>query len=428
MLLNEPSGPNSRISRWKLVDKEEMTLFLGLTIFMGILQLPRLRDYWRTNRFLNLPIRKYMSRDRYLIILRCLHFVENSRDLENDRLYKVRPLLNFFNNKMDSVYSPDKNLSIDESMLLWRGRLSFRQYIKNKKHKYGIKFYLLTESSGIVLNMLIYTGALDDLGGRGHAANVVLHLMRNYWDKGHSLYMDNYYNSVTLARQLLEKNTYCTGTLRVGRKETPEDVKKAKLRPGESVHRYGGNVCVGKWKDKREVLYITTEHENTLEEVLSKFGTSKIKPAPIVQYNKYMSGIDLQDQLQSYYPSHRKTIRWYKKVGIHIMETMLYNSYMLYNKYSTPKMSFLEYRESVVEAMVPEIQAKEKPGQSNENQGFQHGPSKLEKGPGDRRLRKKCRWCSKRGIRKDTSFYCKSCPELPGLCLDPCFKEFHNNL
>ncbi|XP_050303772.1 piggyBac transposable element-derived protein 4-like [Anthonomus grandis grandis] len=276
--------------------------------------------------------------------------------------------------------------------------------------------------------MQIYTGVLDDLGGRGHAANVVLHLIRNYWDKGHSLYMDNYYNSVALARQLLEKNTYCTGTLQVGRKETPEDVSKAKLKPGESIHRYGGNVCVGKWKDKREVLYISTEHENTLEEVLSRFGTNNIKPAPIVQYNKYMSGIDLQDQMQSYYPGHRKTIRWYKKVGIHIMETMLYNSYMLYNKYSRPKMSFLEYRESIVEAMVPEIQAKEKPGQSKENQGFQHGPSKLEKGPGDRRLRKKCRWCSKRGIRRDTNFYCKSCPELPGLCLDPCFKEFQNNL
>ncbi|CAH1991404.1 unnamed protein product [Acanthoscelides obtectus] len=43
---------------------------------------------------------------------------------------------------------------------------------------------------------------------------------------------------------LLEKNTYCTGTLRAGGKETPEDVSKAKLKPGESVHRYGGSVCV----------------------------------------------------------------------------------------------------------------------------------------------------------------------------------------
>ncbi|XP_018578618.1 piggyBac transposable element-derived protein 4, partial [Anoplophora glabripennis] len=108
------------------------------------------------------------------------------------------------------------------------------------------------ESNGTVLNMQIYTGVCDDLGGKGHAANVVLRLMTNYCDKGHSLYMDNYYNSVTLARQLLDKNTYCTGTLRAGRKETPHDVSKAKPKTGEFVHRYGGNVCVGKWKDKRE--------------------------------------------------------------------------------------------------------------------------------------------------------------------------------
>ncbi|KAJ8931231.1 hypothetical protein NQ314_015872 [Rhamnusium bicolor] len=194
-----------------------------------------------------------------------------------------------------------------------RGRLLFHQYIKNKKHKYWIKFYLLTESSGTVLNIQIYTGVCDDIGGKEHAANVVLCLIANYSDKSHS-YMYNYYNSVTLARQLLDKNTYCTGTLCAGRKETSQEVSKAILKTGESVQRYGGNVCGGKWKDKREVLYITTEHENNFEEVTSRSGKRKMKPTPIAQYNKYMSGIDLQDQMLSYYPTHRKTIRWYKKV------------------------------------------------------------------------------------------------------------------
>lgn len=160
-------------------------------------------------------------------------------------------------------------------MLLYRGRLSFRQYIKNKKHKYGIKFYILTESNGTILKLQIYTGITNDCGGTGHSANVVLHLMKDHFENGHSLYMDNFYNSVTLSRQLLNRGTHCTGTLRMGRKGTPVEVSKAKLNRGETVQRYGGNVCVGKWKDKRDVLYITTEHENVLEDVLAQRGITK---------------------------------------------------------------------------------------------------------------------------------------------------------
>ncbi|CAH1966167.1 unnamed protein product [Acanthoscelides obtectus] len=108
-------------------------------------------------------------------------------------------------------------------MLLWRGLL-FRQYIKNKKHKYGIKFYLLTECDGTILKIQIYCGVFDDLGGKGHAANVVLNLLDNYCNNGYSVYMDNFYNSVSLARQLLENKIFCTGTLRAGRKDTPKEI------------------------------------------------------------------------------------------------------------------------------------------------------------------------------------------------------------
>jgi hypothetical protein len=34
--------------------------------------------------------------------------------------------------------------------VLWRGRLIFRQYIKNKKHKYGVKMYMLAEPWGLI--------------------------------------------------------------------------------------------------------------------------------------------------------------------------------------------------------------------------------------------------------------------------------------
>lgn len=194
---------------------EEMKIFLGLLLHMGTIRLNRLNDYWKTHQLFNIPVfRSKMSRDRFLVILRCLHFSKNPEEhqpIPADRLFKIRPLVDYFNNKMNEIYYPGKNICIDESMVLWRGRLFFRQYIKNKRHKYGIKLYMLTEPDGIILKFAVYTGALDILGGRGHATNVVLHLLEEKFNCGHSVYLDNFYNSVDLAAKLLEKDTYCTG-------------------------------------------------------------------------------------------------------------------------------------------------------------------------------------------------------------------------
>ncbi|KAJ8928798.1 hypothetical protein NQ314_018586 [Rhamnusium bicolor] len=134
---------------------------------------------------------------------------------------------------MTAVYYPDKQLSLDESMILWRGRLAFRQYIKNKRHKYGIKLYMLTEPDGTILQFRVYTGTHDaELAGTGHASKVVMKLMEGKLNQGHALYMDNYYNSCSLAETLLENDTYCTGTLRSSLKNNPKEVIKAKLKKG----------------------------------------------------------------------------------------------------------------------------------------------------------------------------------------------------
>jgi len=54
--------------------------------------------------------------------------------------------------------NPGKNLSIDESMILRRGRLIFRQYIEGKSYKFGMKLYILAEPTGLNLKIMIYTG------------------------------------------------------------------------------------------------------------------------------------------------------------------------------------------------------------------------------------------------------------------------------
>lgn len=54
---------------------------------------------------------------------------------------------------------------------------------------------MLTEPNGLILNFAIYTGSKDNLGGKGHASKVVLHLLEDKLNNRHSFYMDNFYNS-----------------------------------------------------------------------------------------------------------------------------------------------------------------------------------------------------------------------------------------
>ncbi|KAJ8933503.1 hypothetical protein NQ314_013968 [Rhamnusium bicolor] len=332
----------SRITRWQPVTCDEMLKFIALVLHTGTIKMNRLQDYWKSHPLYNMKcFSAFMSRDRFLIILQCLHFArkpvygENSTDL----LYKIRPLLNFFNNKMAEIYYPGKELSLNESMVLWRGRLIFWQYIKNKRHKYGIKLYMLKKPSGIIIKSLVYTGALQDGSGKGHTTRVVLDLLEGCLDSGHSIYMDNFYNSYELARQLTIRGTYCTGTLNFKRRHNPKDVLTKKLKKGESIARYSDDIMVAKWKNKRDVLYISTEHRNEMVQFVDKRNRSIEKPATILHYNRHMGGIDRQDQMTSYYPASRKTIRWYKKLGIHYIQLMLLNSFFLYRKFSGHKMS-----------------------------------------------------------------------------------------
>lgn len=127
--------------------------------------------YWKTDKIFQTFFNKYMSRDRFLLILRCLHIAKDD-NRATDRLYKIRPTIDYFNRKMLNIYSLSKELSLDESMVLWRGHLVL-QYIKNKQHTYGMKLYILTEPKGLVLKLCVYAGQWMHIRWRAHTKGSV---------------------------------------------------------------------------------------------------------------------------------------------------------------------------------------------------------------------------------------------------------------
>lgn len=133
--------------------------------------------------------------------------------------------------------------------------------------------------------------------------------MKPFLNKGHSLYMENFYNSVTLCNKLLEKKTYSTGTLKTNRKGNLKEVTTKKLKRDKHIWRHNKNIYISKWKEKRDILFLTTKSHPKIIASKNKYGQGKNKPAEIMDYNNFMSVIDRCDQMVSYYLSPRKTAR-----------------------------------------------------------------------------------------------------------------------
>ena len=76
-----------------------------------------------------------------------------------DHLYKVRPFLDEVVAAFQSAYVPSCNIAIDESIIGFKGQLSWIQYMPKKPTKWGLKAWALADSeNGYIWNFKVYTG------------------------------------------------------------------------------------------------------------------------------------------------------------------------------------------------------------------------------------------------------------------------------
>ena len=62
-----------------------------------------------------------------------LHFAGNNTE-EEGKLRKIQPIVENLRKKFEKAVIPWENLCIDENLMLWKGRLSFKQYVPSKRH------------------------------------------------------------------------------------------------------------------------------------------------------------------------------------------------------------------------------------------------------------------------------------------------------
>lgn len=278
-------GEFSRIKRWTDVTEQEMLKFLGMVLFTGLVKLPTLESYWKKNRLYFHPLMHNinLSYNRYCILLKCWHFTDNEAPRnDDDRLYKIKPLVDLIMENGHAIYTPGRVIVVDESMVHFRGRLCFRQYIPSKAHKYGVKIYKLCTIDGFVWEYEIYCGISQRVYDLDLSGSIVARLAENLLDEGTLIITDNFYTSVPLANFLKTRRTDLLGTVNKMRRGLPQQVTGSKLKKGEIAAMQKGNITVLKWHDKRDVLLlISTCHGKEMK--MSSGRRPVLKPEMVLE-------------------------------------------------------------------------------------------------------------------------------------------------
>ena len=132
--------PRSRVHQWNSAPHtiSELRKFLALLTAMGIVSYPRVEDAWvMTWPIASSSFSGIMSRDRFSLVMRFLHLNDSTRYIPtgqpgHDPLYKIRPFLMLLLENCKTAYTLRWEISVDKSMIAFKGRLSFIQYLPNK--------------------------------------------------------------------------------------------------------------------------------------------------------------------------------------------------------------------------------------------------------------------------------------------------------
>jgi hypothetical protein len=108
-------------NNWEDTNAEEIQAYVGILIYMGLVDLPAIEDYFQGDFCVCPIVRQAMTLKRFKKLQQYLHLndeegrsVQQSADY--DILYKARPALDLMD-KFTQAYIPRCELAVDEAMI-----------------------------------------------------------------------------------------------------------------------------------------------------------------------------------------------------------------------------------------------------------------------------------------------------------------------
>ena len=111
------------------------------------------------------------------------------------------------------------------------------------------------------------------------------------------------------------------------------------MKRGEHDWLACDTISATKWMDNRSVILLSNYHNpSVVQQIYRRVKGSKEKvkvscPAVIREYNTYMGGVDLCDQMKvSYEVDRRSKVRFYLRVFFDFLDISVVNSKIMYDK------------------------------------------------------------------------------------------------
>ena len=247
-----------------------------------------------------------MSRLRFGQILWNSHVNDNSAvPAENkDKLYKLRRFITSLKENFVKLYDASRYLNVDESMIIFKGRSSIKQYDPKKPIKRGYKLWIIADTDGCINKFDVYQGKFEqvpeDMKSFGLGECVVLSMVDHLHNKNHEVYLDNYFTSIPLLEHLKNVGIRVCSTIKANRKFLPTHLKQDKtMQRGDFDYRVASDIVFYNWMDNKPVTVVSNFHVTDTAKVSRRLRDGSEKefdcPLAVKEHNMYMGGVDLAD-------------------------------------------------------------------------------------------------------------------------------------
>ena len=330
-------------AKWNKVTEDEMKLFFGLLLLMGLNARPSLDAYWSESPLLECPfIRAIMTLDRFQEILGSLEIDEAEHETD-DVLSKIQGFADTILSPFRVLCLPGKRLSLEEDTYPFRGLLGFDLFNPKKRYEKLVKFYQVRDPVTLYcVNFKIEMGKLKN------AKQLALDLMTDYLGRGHELYVGQNFTSVALFHELYLQRTAAVGICWKKHKEFPREIANQKLSNGHYLARRRGPVLALKWRKSRDFCMLSTKHSSAMQSF------SANEPDLIKDFNDYTPLIDQRGPFVQLFCL--KHIELWKKLFLHLFGLCIVNAHIIYHIHETekdhPKRSMFEFIVSLVEDLI----------------------------------------------------------------------------
>uniref|UniRef100_A0A3P9AJZ6 PiggyBac transposable element-derived protein domain-containing protein n=1 Tax=Esox lucius TaxID=8010 RepID=A0A3P9AJZ6_ESOLU len=430
--------------KWVPVTPPELFKFIGVVLYMAVLKLPTINDYWRQRNAFSVQFPgTVMVRDRYRMISWNLHMSDPAEDVVNDRkkatseydaLFRLRPLLDQIRTACKTSYHPHKNICIGERMFATRPRPGA------KLTKCAFKVFSLSDShNGYVSDFAVYTGRSRFPAGTGLSFDSVVQLIDpSFLGTGYNLFCDSFHTSPRLFRHLWSLKFGACGMFRKGLRDVPKStVNTLSKRSPQGSLRWirEDHLLFVRWMDTREVSVCSSIHPaysgETVKRKEKKVDGNRKEihvpvPAPVTEYNRYMGGVDLSDPLTE----HHKTKRWYRTVFFHLVDLAVANSYAMHKELCQAQQTDPMTYKMFIERLVAELCGTTgRTPPALRRSGHMPVPFSVPVDPARKATagRQRCRKCRNDGIKNLSPWKCDECNVALCLIVDRnCFQLWHN--